>query len=188
MRRRRTTRSTRAPPPCTPEDPATILYTSGTTGDPKGVELTHRNVLFDCEAGLRISGLEGTNLTVSYLPYAHIAERILSLYIPQHYGDGHIYLVADPSLLLGALGEVHPAQFFGVPRVWEKIQSGLSGLLAMEPDAAKKAAIQSAMGSARSTSSRSRSGTPLHRSSRPATTRSRAPCSVRSRRCSASTR
>ena len=123
----------------------TILYTSGTTGDPKGVELSHRNVLFDCEGGLRMTGLEGTNLTVSYLPYAHIAERILTLYIPQHYGDVHVYLIADPTLLIGALGEVRPAQFFGVPRVWEKIQSGLSGLLAMEPDAAKKAAIQGAM-------------------------------------------
>ena len=99
----------------TPDSTATILYTSGTTGDPKGVELSHRNVLFDCEAGLRIIGLERTNLTVSYLPYAHIAERILSLYIPQHYGDSHMYLVADPSLLLGALGEVHPEEFFGVP-------------------------------------------------------------------------
>jgi long-chain acyl-CoA synthetase len=128
-----------------PEDPATILYTSGTTGDPKGVELSHRNVLFGCESGLRISQLSGTNLTVSYLPYAHIAERILSLYIPQHYGDGHIYLVADPTLLLGALGEVHPAQFFGVPRVWEKIQSGVSGLLAMEQDAGRSAAVQDAM-------------------------------------------
>jgi long-chain acyl-CoA synthetase len=124
---------------------ATILYTSGTTGDPKGVELSHRNVLFDCEAGLRIIGLERTILSVSYLPYAHIAERILSLYNPQHYGDSHMYLVADPSLLLGALGEVHPEEFFGVPRVWEKIQSGLSGLLAMEADAVKKAAIESAM-------------------------------------------
>jgi long-chain acyl-CoA synthetase len=129
----------------TPDDPATILYTSGTTGDPKGVELSHRNVLFDCEAGLRIIGLERTILSVSYLPYAHIAERILSLYNPQYYGDSHMYLVADPSLLLGALGEVHPEEFFGVPRVWEKIQSGLSGLLAMETDTGKKAAITGAM-------------------------------------------
>jgi long-chain acyl-CoA synthetase len=129
----------------TADSMATILYTSGTTGDPKGVELSHRNVLFDCEAGLRIIGLERPIVSVSYLPYAHIAERILSLYNPQHYGDSHMYLVADPTLLLGALGEVHPEEFFGVPRVWEKIQSGLSGLLAMEPDAAKKAAIEGAM-------------------------------------------
>jgi long-chain acyl-CoA synthetase len=128
------------------EDPVTILYTSGTTGDPKGVELSHRNVLYDCEGGLRMTELQDNNLTVSYLPYAHIAERILTLYIPQHYGDCHIYLVADPSLLLGVLGEVHPRQFFGVPRVWEKIQSGVSGLLAMEQDAGKKAAVEGAMG------------------------------------------
>jgi long-chain acyl-CoA synthetase len=128
-----------------PEDPATILYTSGTTGDPKGVELSHRNVLFDCEAGLRIIGPESTILSVSYLPYAHIAERILSLYNPQYHGDSHMYLVADPSLLLGALGEVHPEEFFGVPRVWEKIQSGVAGLLAMEQDADKRAAVEAAM-------------------------------------------
>jgi long-chain acyl-CoA synthetase len=128
----------------TADDPATILYTSGTTGEPKGVVLSHRNVLFGCESGLRISGLSGTNRTVSYLPYAHIAERVLSLYIPQYYGDGHIHLVADPSLLLGALVETHPKEFFGVPRVWEKIQSGLSGMLAREPDAAKKSAIAGA--------------------------------------------
>jgi long-chain acyl-CoA synthetase len=128
-----------------PEDPATILYTSGTTGDPKGVELSHRNVLFDCEAGLRIIGPESTILSVSYLPYAHIAERILSLYNPQYHGDSHMYLVADPSLLLGALGEVHPEEFFGVPRVWEKIQSGVAGLLAMEQDTDKRAAVEAAM-------------------------------------------
>jgi long-chain acyl-CoA synthetase len=128
-----------------PEDPVTILYTSGTTGDPKGVELSHRNVLYDCEAGLRIIAPESSILSVSYLPYAHIAERILSLYNPQHYGDSHMYLVADPSLLLGALGEVHPEEFFGVPRVWEKIQSGVSGLLAMEQDTGKKAAVEGAM-------------------------------------------
>ncbi len=127
------------------DQPVTILYTSGTTGDPKGVELTHHNVLYGCEAGLRISRPEGTTRTLSYLPYAHIAERILSLYIPLHRGNGHVHLVADPTLLLGALGEVHPTEFFGVPRVWEKIRSGLSGLLAMEPDAGKKAAVEAAM-------------------------------------------
>jgi long-chain acyl-CoA synthetase len=102
-------------------------------------------VLFDCEAGLRIIGPESTILSVSYLPYAHIAERILSLYNPQYHGDSHMYLVADPSLLLGALGEVHPEEFFGVPRVWEKIQSGVAGLLAMEQDADKRAAVEAAM-------------------------------------------
>ena len=72
-----------------PDHPATILYTSGTTGNPKGVVITHHNVLFEVESSNRTAGLEGDNIGVSYLPYAHIAERILTLYVPQHYGDVH---------------------------------------------------------------------------------------------------
>ena len=51
-----------------PDDPATILYTSGTTGNPKGVVLTHHNVLYEAEATLRRAGAEGENIGVSYLP------------------------------------------------------------------------------------------------------------------------
>jgi long-chain acyl-CoA synthetase len=128
-----------------PEDPATILYTSGTTGDPKGVVLTHTNVVYECEATLRRNGVDPGNLTLSYLPYAHIAERVLSMYLPPHVGDWHVHLVADPAVLVPALVEVRPIQFFGVPRVWEKIRAGLSGMLAQEPDPERKAAIEGAM-------------------------------------------
>ena len=62
-----------------PAQPATILYTSGTTGSPKGVVISHHSVLFEVESGNRTSGLDERddveNVTVSYLPYAHIAER-----------------------------------------------------------------------------------------------------------------
>jgi long-chain acyl-CoA synthetase len=128
----------------TPDQPATILYTSGTTGNPKGVVISHGNVLFEVESGNRTAGIEGESVGVSYLPYAHIAERVLSLYIPQVDG-GHVHLIGDPSQLVGALGEVRPNRFFGVPRVWEKIQTGISGLLAMETDEQKKQAVADAM-------------------------------------------
>ncbi|HET7066019.1 MAG TPA: AMP-dependent synthetase/ligase [Nocardioides sp.] len=128
-----------------PEDPATILYTSGTTGDPKGVVLTHANVVYECESTLRRNGAQPDNVTMSYLPYAHIAERVLSMYLPPHVGDWHVHLVADPTLLVPALVEVRPIQFFGVPRVWEKIRAGLSAMLAQEPDEGRRAAIEGAM-------------------------------------------
>jgi len=127
-----------------PDTPATILYTSGTTGNPKGVVITHHNVLFEVESSNRTAGLEGENIGVSYLPYAHIAERVLGIYIPQVDG-AHVHLIGDPAQLVGALGEVRPTRFFGVPRVWEKIQTGISGLLAMETDEAKKQAVADAM-------------------------------------------
>jgi long-chain acyl-CoA synthetase len=126
------------------DQPATILYTSGTTGNPKGVVISHGNVLFEVESGNRTAGVEGETIGVSYLPYAHIAERILSLYIPQVDG-GHTHLVGDTSQLVAALGEVRPNRFFGVPRVWEKIQTGIAGLLAMETDEQKKQAVADAM-------------------------------------------
>jgi long-chain acyl-CoA synthetase len=130
-----------------PESAATILYTSGTTGNPKGVVISHRNVLFEVESGNRTAGLadyDGDVVVVSYLPYAHIAERVLSIYIPE-VGGGHVHLIGDPAQLVGALGEVRPTHFFGVPRVWEKIQTGIGGLLAMETDEAKKQAVADAM-------------------------------------------
>jgi len=128
------------------EDPATILYTSGTTGDPKGVVLSHANVVYECESTLRRNGVEPGNITLSYLPYAHIAERVLSMYLPPLVGDWHVHLVGDPAVLVPALVDVRPIQFFGVPRVWEKIRAGLSGMLAQEPDPDRKAAIDGAMG------------------------------------------
>ena len=127
-----------------PDAPATILYTSGTTGNPKGVVLTHHNVLFEALSTLEAAGLEDRQTQVSYLPLAHIAERVLGLYGPQFVGT-HSYAIGDPAQLLATLGEVHPTAFFGVPRVWEKIKTGISAKLAADPDPANIKLVQDSM-------------------------------------------
>ncbi|GAA4375815.1 AMP-dependent synthetase/ligase [Nocardioides caricicola] len=127
-----------------PDDPATILYTSGTTGNPKGVVLTHHNVLYEALSTQEKAGLMDPQRSVSYLPLAHIAERVLGLYGPQITGS-HMYAIGDPAQLLGALGEVHPTAFFGVPRVWEKIKTGVSAKLAADPDPANRKLVEDSM-------------------------------------------
>ena len=128
----------------TPDLPATFLYTSGTTGNPKGVVLTHHNVMFEAVSTLDNAGLEGPQRAISYLPLAHIAERILATYSPPFLGS-HVHAIPDPAGLLGALGEVHPTAFFGVPRVWEKIKTGISAKLAEDPDPANQELVTNAM-------------------------------------------
>ncbi|GAB6983591.1 hypothetical protein JCM10369A_01150 [Nocardioides pyridinolyticus] len=127
-----------------PDAPATILYTSGMTGSPKGVVLTHRNVLYEAVSTQEKAGLMDPQRSVSYLPLAHIAERVLGLYGPQITGS-HMYAIGDPAELLGALGEVHPTAFFGVPRVWEKIKTGISAKLAADPDPANRKMVEDSM-------------------------------------------
>lgn len=128
----------------TPDDPATILYTSGTTGNPKGVLLSQSGVCYEAVSTSSAAGLDGPQRSVSYLPLAHIAERVLALYTPQFIG-GHVHNIADPAALLGALGEVHPTTFFGVPRVWEKIKTGISAKLAEDPNPDNQKMVADAM-------------------------------------------
>ncbi|MFA1537417.1 AMP-dependent synthetase/ligase [Actinomadura monticuli] len=131
-----------------PEDTVTLLYTSGTTGDPKGVLITHSMVLNEADMVQRTSVLPEHPAGVSYLPFAHIADRVLSYYLPIRLAS-HIHFCPDPAQLTAVLGEVRPHSFFGVPRVWEKIMAGIQAVLSAEQDEAKKQAVQGALDAGR---------------------------------------
>ncbi|HEU5418117.1 MAG TPA: AMP-dependent synthetase/ligase [Streptosporangiaceae bacterium] len=128
-----------------PSDPATLLYTSGTTGMPKGVVVTHASVMYEL-AGVTASGTARPHTRwVSYLPLAHIAERMFTLYLAI-YNGWHVHFCHSAATeLVGTVAEVQPTAFFGVPRVWEKIQAGLQALLAAEADEGRRAATAAAM-------------------------------------------
>ncbi len=103
-----------------PEELATIIYTSGTTGQPKGVMLSHQNIVSNVFAGvLRIPNEVGNNRTLSYLPVCHILERFY-LYLCQYYGIS-IYFGESFDKIGENLREVKPNLMTGVPRVLEKV-------------------------------------------------------------------
>jgi long-chain acyl-CoA synthetase len=130
------------------DDPATLLYTSGTTGNPKGVVITHGAILYECTTAEMGGSTQMHVRWVSYLPLAHIAERMFSLYLAS-YSAGHSYFCHSTTDLVKTVGAVKPTAFFGVPRVWEKIQAGIQSLLTMEQDESRKAAVAAAMDTGR---------------------------------------
>ncbi|MFG2292632.1 AMP-dependent synthetase/ligase [Streptomyces sp. NPDC048603] len=125
-----------------PEDALTVVYTSGTTGDPKGVRLTHRNIVLQAVRLDRNTELPEHAEHISYLPLAHIAERILGIYLPL-LRAAHVRLCADPTAVAGAVRELRPVQFFGVPRVWEKLAASVRAVLAKLPED-QRSAIEAA--------------------------------------------
>jgi long-chain acyl-CoA synthetase len=105
-----------------PEAVAIIVYTSGTTGPPKGAMLSHRNLLAAAEHVGPAWGTGPGDEVLSYLPLCHVAERLVSLITALGYG----YVVNFPesaSTMAADIVEIQPTFFLGVPRVWEKMMA-----------------------------------------------------------------
>ncbi len=122
----------------TPDMLATVIYTSGTTGPPKGVMLTHHNVVWTAQGYLELLGIDPAGFrAISYLPMAHIAERMSGHYLAC-IGGFEVTTCPEPSLIATYAREVHPQTMFGVPRVWEKIHAGVQAALSADPEARRK--------------------------------------------------
>ncbi|GAB0104001.1 long-chain fatty acid--CoA ligase [Nocardia sp. JMUB6875] len=123
-----------------PEDLLTIVYTSGTTGPPKGVELTHTNFLENAKVVDEFGGGSPADKVVSYLPDAHAANRWFAHYLSLLTG-GQITTCPDLKQVASALTEVHPTVFLGVPRVWVKVKAALEERFAAEASPVKRRLI-----------------------------------------------
>ena len=126
-----------------PDDVLTLIYTSGTTGPPKGVEITHAQMMAQLTATSALLPYDPGDRLISYLPLAHIAERFGSHYSPMLAG-AQVTPLADAKALLGALTDVRPTIFGGVPQMWEKLKAGIETLVDYEPDQSRRQAVQDA--------------------------------------------
>jgi long-chain acyl-CoA synthetase len=126
-----------------PDDLLTLIYTSGTTGPPKGVQLTHRNLMsLVSSVEDMIPFPEGEqNRVISWLPAAHIAERGAHYYLPVVMGVS-VTICGDPRKIAETLPQVRPTWFFAVPRIWEKLKAGLETMLSHLPEDQREGAQQ----------------------------------------------
>lgn len=108
----------------TPDAPAVIVYTSGTTGPPKGAVLSHRNGLSSARSFGAGIGVEGDEVTVSYLPLCHLAERVWTIYAPLLWG-----VVANFAESIATVErdiyEIAPTFFGAVPRICDKMRAAV---------------------------------------------------------------
>ncbi|HET6340494.1 MAG TPA: long-chain fatty acid--CoA ligase [Polyangiales bacterium] len=119
------------------EDCAMFIYTSGTTGNPKGVRLTHFNLASNVCGVLEIAPLRKDEVSLAFLPWAHVFGGCLELNALMSRGDA-IAICEDTTRLIDQLGEVKPTCLFAVPRIWNRIYDGVNKQMADRPAAIRK--------------------------------------------------
>jgi len=108
-----------------PEDLAILVYTSGTTGPPKGAMLSHRNILFQIGYADFLAVPHEGDQQLSFLPLSHVAERTFTVFYPLSTG-ATVNFAESIDTVPENIREVAPAVFFAVPRIWEKFYSGVA--------------------------------------------------------------
>ncbi|HEY6550241.1 MAG TPA: long-chain fatty acid--CoA ligase [Solirubrobacterales bacterium] len=127
-----------------PKDVLCLIYTSGTTGPPKGVQLTHGNMVAVWRACDAVQQTAPGGRMISFLPSAHIADRWAGLYAQMLYGNC-VYCCPDPRQMVAFSIEVKPTVWGGVPRIWEKLKAAIEVGIAAEADEAKREATVAAI-------------------------------------------
>ena len=124
-----------------PDDAVTLIYTSGTTGPPKGVVITHRGLLYQLTVTEQLLDVEPGQRGISYLPLAHVAERMTTHYLGIR-NAGTVYFVREVSEVLETLQEARPQLFMAVPRVWETMHAALITKVNAEDERKRKLALK----------------------------------------------
>ncbi|MGH8750147.1 MAG: AMP-dependent synthetase/ligase [Burkholderiales bacterium] len=106
------------------EELATIVYTSGTTGRPKGVMLSHRNILSNSYSSLQILPVHTDDLFLSFLPLSHTLERTVGYYLAVMAGAATVYARSIPQLAED-LASQRPTLLVSVPRIYERVYAGI---------------------------------------------------------------
>lgn len=125
-----------------PDGLATLIYTSGTVGPPKGAMLSHANLVWTADMATRVLDLSAWDVFLSYLPLSHVAEQVFTIHLPGSLGAG-VYFAESMDKVVDNLRDVQPTFFFGVPRFWEKLQAGLGAKLS-EAKGAKRLLVEQA--------------------------------------------
>ena len=117
-----------------PDDIATLIYTSGTTGPPKGVQLSHRNLMATLSGIQHVVPVRPAGRLVSYLPCAHVADRTVAHYLGIASGSS-ITDIDDPKAVFAGLADARPTSWLAVPRIWEKLKAALEAKGLTDPAA-----------------------------------------------------
>ncbi len=112
-----------------PDDLAILVYTSGTTGPPKGAMISHNNIIFQCVNGVHAFQMDNTDDRLAFLPMCHVAERVAGCYYALYAGIVSNY-IENADTVGEDIREVQPTIMGSVPRVWEKFYSAIMIALA----------------------------------------------------------